>query len=313
MTPFQYVFLMTALSVLSYIVSKEEDNEAVIGDRKEQAKAMLRKNVIMDRVNEIVNEKVKPSKKRQIEMLCQQAGYDIAFSEFAIISIGSALFSAMFFGFVFNNIVLGLIFLFLGAGIPRQILVFIKNKRLQVMDRQIGIFMNILTKRYESTDSFVVALRDTSDELKGQEPMSSEIDKTLAEVEISGDAEKALRNLAKRTDNKFLNRFAGYYGVVADSGDAKSRIDLLSQAYIQYEEDRQLNRKNKKEISEPVRILYLFTGAIPIVAFVQSRSNPDYIPFMTQHPIGKVGTIVIVLSMILVVWVANNKIGGPLD
>lgn len=307
----QYFMIMFSLTALGFFLDRDSTDE--IEERKKQSRSFLKENIMKSKLDELIEEKVKIGRRRKIELMCSQAGFNIEYAEYLILSIVSSLLIGGVLWKVLNNPFVGIVFFGIGAIIPKQIIGFIRNKRLNVLDDQVGTFLNIFTKRIQATSSFHSALQITSEELKGEEPISSEIDKTLVNLDLTGDDLGSLNNLAERTGNRFLERFASYYGATLKTGSAKSRNDLLSQAYVQYEEDRQLNRKNKKEVSETTRIIYVFVVAVPLVAIIQSTTDEAYIPFMTQTLMGQIGTLIIILILILSLWVAVNKIGGPLD
>lgn len=307
----QYIILMFGVFVIGLLMNNEKDS--LKEKRKKQSLLITKESVMKSRIDEILTEKVKPSYRKKKELEIQQAGLDYSFVELVIYSVISAAILGVVMSFVFKGIFLGLVFAVVGFTIPNAVISAVRGRRLSILDKQVGTFMRVLTKRYESIGVFQDALKSTAEELRNEKPISVEANKTLIDLEITGDVVGSIKRLSERTDNKFLRRFANYYKAVSNEGNKKDRVALLERAYNQYERDRQLTRKNKKETSEQVRNLRIFMAAIPMVAISQMIKDPTYWPFMTTDPLGKKGTAFIVLTLLLVGWLIDKKIAAPLD
>lgn len=306
-----YTASMIVLSILYHIETTTKENS--ISRRKKQTVNMFRENIIKDKLDEILKEKVKASKRNSIEDKIIQAGFNISFTEFVMISLFSGIIIGILFGTVMTNPLLGLMFIIIGFLTPYQVIMFIRNRRIALIEKQVGAFMQMAIKRYENTRDMYKALQMTANEFKGEEPIGTEIEKAVLEIELGIPVSEALENLAKRTNNQYLDRFAAYYGVAAEVGTDDLRRDLLTQAYNQYEENKQLKRMLKKEISGPVRDAYVMIITAPLFALYQIAMNKDYINFMTKTTTGRIGTTGIIGVLILVIWFVNAKIAAPLD
>lgn len=302
---------LIVLSILYHYESIEKINTLFV--RKKQSKSILRENVIKEKLDEIIEERVKLSKRNKIEDKLIQAGFDISYTEYIMICIFSGIIMSVVFGTMLSNIMLAILFLVFGFLIPYQIVSFLQNKRLSLLEKQIGAFMQMIIKRYENTRDFYASLKMTGAEFEGEEPMSTEIKRTILEIDLGISVSEALNNMAKRTNNKYMKRFASYYEIVSEIGTDEIRRDLLTQAYKQYEENRQLKRILKKEIAGPVQDAYVMILAVPMFAVYQIITNDEYIYFMTKVTMGKIGTVAIIGTLITVAWFVNAKLGAPLD
>jgi len=306
-----YTVSMIGLSILYYIEPIRRENP--LSRRKKQTVNMLRENIIKDKLDEILKARVKVSKRNSMEDKLVQAGFNMSFTEFVMVSILSGIIMGILFGTIMTNPLLGVMFLIFGSLAPYQAVMFIRNRRITLLEKQAGVFMQMVIKRYENTRDMHKALQMTANEFKGEEPIGTEIDKTVLEIELGVPTVEALENMAKRTNNQYLERFAAYYEVAAEVGTDDLRRNLLTQAYNQYEENRQLKRELRKEISGPVIDAYIMIASVPLFALYQIAMSEGYVGFMTKTTTGRIGTTAIIGALILIIWFVNAKIGAPLD
>ena len=159
---------------------------------------------------------------------------------------------------------------------------------------------------------FEKALKLTREEFRGLEPMYTELKVTTAEIDSKVPIHEALDNMAERSENKFLIRFADYYKIASAIGTKDARENLLGQAYIQFEEERVLRALLKKEISEPKRDAMMMIVTIPVFMMFGVFVMDGYWEFISQEFLGKLMVAAVAFAMILLVWFLNAKIGGPL-
>ncbi|WPQ59627.1 type II secretion system F family protein [Paenibacillus polymyxa] len=237
----------------------------------------------------------------------------MTYAEYLMISVASALIVAIFVGMVMNNPILGIIFLIVGYMIPKQFITLRKNRRVVMMEKQIGSFMHMVIKRYETTREFSKALELSTIEFKGEEPLYTELRKTVLDINLGKPVTDSMDALARRTGNKYLARFSDYYKIASSIGTDEIRKKLLEQAYKQFEENRVNKQTTKKELATVVREAYIMLGSIPMFAIYQVMTNDKYIDFMTETFLGKVGSVIIIAVFMGAVWFINNKISAPID
>lgn len=313
MPPYIVFFLVgsSGLAVINYLMSRESNSP--VDRRRRQQRNLLTENVLRAKISETIDERVKVTKRLKVEEMLDQAGLKMQYADYVMVSLLSSLVFAFFFGYTMSNPLLAMIFLVLGYFVPGQVIGIIKNKRTQMLEKQLGSFMQMVTKRYENTKDFHKALALTVPEFEGEEPIYSEIKRTLAEMNLGTGSEVALMDFAKRTNNKFMIRYAAFYELVASIGQEETRRDLLGQAIKQYQEDYELKRALKKEISGPVNEAYIMLSFVPVIAIYQAATNDQYIYIMTKTSMGRIGSAVIVSALIMIAWFINTKLGAPLD
>lgn len=313
MRSFMILYLIVMFVLIFAFHYEKNDSKKLKKRRDAQLSDLFRENSIKKQLESRIVSKSKISKKISQEKLLMQAGLRVSYAEYVVIQFATAILIAIVFGYMMNNIGLAILFTIIGYLVPGQVVAFLRNKRLTKLDNQIGSFMQMIIARYQNSKDFAKSLKTTEKEFRGQEPIYSEIQKTNLEIELGTPVIKAVEAMGERTENKYMKRFAAYYKVAAETGTEEIRATLLNQAFIQYEEERAIKRELKKEIQGPLGEAYIMIGAVPAFALYQSLMSPDYIRFMTQTSMGKIGTTVIVGTLILIAWFANAKLGAPLD
>lgn len=284
---------------------------------QEKSAGFFRENIIAKKVEQITHEKVRASRVMELETLAMQAGFHMKYAEIVFISLATSVGIGLVTTLLSNNPLLGIV---VGGGAfftPKQLLVFLRNRRVEKMGEQVGPFMNMVITRYKVLDDFGEAIKASTVEFRGEEPLYTELKRTVNDITVAGGSVgKAFEMLGVRTGNKYLQRLADYYRITSEASEgsnAEKRVDLMSQAYRQYHENERTKAMLKKELSTVKRDSFIMLGAIPGVAAFQAAVNPDFIPFITTDPIGKVGITVITMIFFGSIWFINNKISAPIE
>lgn len=303
-----FVFLLSI--TLKFFRSSEEDRNP-LEMRKKQSVASLRENALKRKLEELVEERAKKSKKLEIEEMCQQAGLNWTYGEYRLVGYftGVVFFIAVYGGM--HNWFPATVFAFIGSMIPGQIIHFVRNRRVTQLEAQIGSFMRLVIERYNTTKDFAKSIQP--EDFKGLEPLYTELKRTSAELTIGVNASEALRRLAKRTGNKYLERMADYYQIASELGTTETQRNLLKQALIQYEKDRSIKSKLRNELNGPVREAYIMVAMVPIVGIYMAMATEEYRIFFLQTTLGQVALSIITLVLVFCVWFINHQIGKPLD
>jgi len=307
------IFTFLMISTVILLSLGQGNKKSVLDKRKSQTSEMLRENVLKKKLEKITEERVKFTKRYEIETMCLQSGYKLSYDEYLLIKLASAIIFAVGIGTIMHNPIMGVMFFFIGYVVPNQALGFIKNKRIATMERQIGSFMQMVIKRYETTKDFAKALELTMVEFRGEEPLYAEIKQTVLEINLGIPVGEAMDGMARRTGNKYMARLSDYYKIASTLGTEEIRKKLLTQAYTQFEESRKAKASMKKQLAEPVREAYIMLASIPMFAVYQILTNDTYIDFMTNTFIGKAGTAGISAVFMGCIWFVNTKIGAPIE
>jgi len=308
-----FLLLAIAAFILLYMVS-DRSKEAQIKKKKQQAeaKAKFTKN-IYDPVDKFVQGKVKAEKINKKISQYRHAGLRISYT--------GGLFLSFIVGFVLGTAVwiflknpfMAVVFFGVGWNIPSMIIGFIVNKRLNILDDQIGMFMRMCTERFKVTNDFYQSMLSTVEDMRGEDPVYSELEKMVNEIESGGTIPDAMHRMASRIGNKYMKRFADYYEITAEIGTKEAREEVLEQALAQYQHHIKTSRDLKKQLSELTMEAYIMLAFVPVVVIYQATQDADYIPFMINTTLGKVGSSACVAIWLLCFWMINSKLGAPLE
>lgn len=308
------IWIFVVLMSLTFLVVLFEKRDvSAVTFRQKQAEEFAKQDTLKQKMIDYTTEKVEYSKRLKIEILCQQAGKDMLYGEYILQCIFTGIGAAIVIGFIFSNPFMGLLFLFLGMKFPKQMLLHKKNKRLKALDQQLGPFMYMTIKRYETTRDFAKAIEATANEFRGVQPLYGELQKTVSEINVKIPVADAISNLAKRSNNQYVARLADYYTIAAHLGTDEVRKKLLMQAYLQYEENRKLKEFLKKEISEPVRDAQILLVTVPMMFLFGAFVMPGYLDFMLHTTMGRIGVAFVTMILLGCMWFINAKIAAPID
>lgn len=273
----------------------------------------FRENSLKRKYEETVELKADSKKMYETQEMLMQAGLDWSYGELRIVEWLTAIFVSILIQAAMNNLLMSFVFFFIGKFFPKQIVNFIANKRVEQMDSQVGSFIQLVTERYKAHGDFQLAIRQSAPDFKSREPMYSEIQKTILDLEIGTPTSEAMEHLAKRTGNQYLKRLADYYEIAATLGTKDARERIVGQAFEQYNENFKMKQKLKTEIAGPKNEAFLMLAFIPCVIVYECFVDDNYITYMTTTGMGKFGSVAIVVIFLFCFWFINKKIGAPLD
>lgn len=290
----------------------DSDKVDIFQARKKQAN-QLSSNTFRLKFKEYTVKKVTYSKREKIEILCQNAGINWDYGDFMLVSLCVAIVIFCILTFIIGNVFMGLMLGYLGFIAPKQILGLIKNKRIEKLEQQLGPFMNMVIKRYEYTEDFEKAIVNTTKEFFGTEPLYTELSKTVSEISTGISIPEALDNLALRTGNKYMGLLSDYYKIAYTLGTDEVRKKLLTQAYIQYEENRKLKMFLKEQISEPVRDAYMMVLAYPLFCGFGAIFMDGWVDFMFKETLGQIVFTLCTAAILGIIVFINKVVGAPLE
>lgn len=255
----------------------------------------------------------KISARYKYQKLANQAGTRLSFGEYKLICFACATLLP-FISYIFmKNIYLSLALIVVGWIFPGQVLTSIRNRRIGLLDRQVESFMELFVERYKLTQSPSIALEGCTQDLAGQQPLYSELQRALSELDTGDPVLEVFQRLSERTGNKYLIRMSTSLKMAEDIGTSDARDMLLTKALQQYRQNKTLRNVLKERIEGPKRESMILLIAVPMVVLYQTISSPGYVDFMLHEKTGKIGCVVILLSCMGSMWFINKKIGAPID
>lgn len=307
------IIFIVLLTITMRLLKKNDEEVNVLEMRKKQSNTSFRQNALKKKLEELVEDRTKKSKKLDIEEMCVQAGFHISYGEYRLITYftGFTFFVAVYAGL--QSLLMAVIFAAIATFVPGQLILFIRNKRVSQLEAQVGSFMRLVIERYNSNKDFAKSIQDCVADFKGQEPMYSELIRASADISIGMPVTDVLKKMSKHTGNQYLSRMTDYYEIASELGTTETRQTLLKQALTQYEENRSLKSTLRNELNGPLREGYLMVGMVPLIGMYMAASTPGYKDFMLDTTMGQFAISAIIVVLIGCIWFINKQIGKPLD
>ena len=303
-------FIIIFFAILMNLEKKENKTKIV---KKRRSSKDMKGNLIGGSLSQKFEKNADISKKFKVETLCLQAGVDLTYGEYKFICTCCAIAIPLIVLIFMHNFFLALIMILLGYLLPGQYLKTMANKRVKKMEDQCGSFLRIVLERYKTSKDMASSIENSLHDFFGCDPFYENLRQCVIDIQLGVPCEEALENLARRCGNKFLARFSDYYKITSNLATHESKYELLYQAFVQYEEDRELKQTLKKEISGPVSESYIMVVATPAFMCWQAVANPDYLDFMLNTTTGQVGLAVIFVVVLLCIIFINAKIAAPIE
>lgn len=307
-----------AVSVIAFFVILSMDfNKANKEEKKAARNKKFRKisknNVARDMVQQLLEERMDYKKRKKLEGYLLQSGYNLSVVDLYIMSAGTAILASSLMGIVLKNIFLVFIFLIIGFIAPKQFILTKGRKRKEKLNTQVGTFINVVVGRYEMLNDFSEALRMSIEECHGQEPIATEIRKTVMDLDLGLSVNEALDNMTLRTGNKHIEKLANNYRVASNIGTKEARKRLLGYVIDEYNQQTVSEAQLKRELKGPVMEAYLMCAMVPGVMIMQAFLTDNYVEFMTQEPLGKIGMAIIISVLVIGIWFINAKVNAPIE
>ncbi len=209
--------------------------------------------------------------------------------------------------FYLNNslitILIGGILFFL----PYVYLVRLKTKRTEKFESQLHEALDLIARALKSGHSFTASLKLTADEFK--DPLGTEFEETLDEINFGVSVPVALKNLAERVDCKELKYFVIAVIIQRDTGGNLAEL-IESLAHIVRE--RFKFEGKVRILSAEGRLSAVVLILIPIFmgSWLQF-SSPEFMMPLFEEPIGRIllgisGIMMVIGALVLKKMVKIN-------
>lgn len=314
-TSLAFFLIICSLIIVSFTVilnMNKKENQTKVVKRRRSSKD-LKGRMIGGSLSQKLEKNADVSKKYKAETICLQAGVDLTYGEYKFLCLCCAIVLPLVILLFMKNIFLAIFMVFLGHMIPGQYLKLQANKRVKKMEEQCGSFLRIVLERYKTSKDMASSIQNSLRDFFGCDPFYENLRQCVIDIQLGVPCEEALEALARRCGNKFMARFSDYYKITENLATHEAKYELLYQAFLQYEEDRELKQLLKKEISGPVSESYIMVAATPAFMCWQAIANPDYLDFMLNTTTGQIGLAVIFVVVLLCIAFINAKIAAPLD
>jgi len=195
------------------------------------------------------------------------------------------LFVGLWLGSVFtggNWPIMVLVGLILGS-IPFSYLAIKKKRRIAKFERQLPDALDLISRALRAGHAFSTSLRMVANEFN--DPLGTEFERTMDEINFGIDAGQALRNLLLRIDSPDLKFFV--ISIILQKETGGNLAEILGNISRLIRERFKLHGKIRA-LSAEGRLSAIVLIAIPIfVAITLAFLNPKYISVLITDPIGK--------------------------
>lgn len=308
-----FVLIMTGLIVMNVMSKDDEQDKTILEMRKRQSQTSLRELALKKKLEALLEDRVEISKKYKLETKMMQAGFNATYGEYRILTIMLAIVLPLISLLAMQSIYQLPVLAIVGFFLPGQVIDFFRNRRALVIEKQVGSFIKLTVERYSSHGDFSKALKDTTDDFKGREPIYSELRMLRSDLDLGRPINEAMRDLHRRIGNPYLLLLAEFYEIASALGTKDARNELMREVHNQYREAEKLKGTLRKEIAGPKREAFIMLGAIPAMIAYQFMTSPDYIDFMLNTKTGQMGMSGIAIVMLGSFWFINKKIGAPIE
>jgi tight adherence protein B len=183
-----------------------------------------------------------------------------------------------------------------------------KHQRQRKFLRQLPEALDLISRALRAGHTFQVGLKMVGDEFA--DPMGTEFDKTLAEINFGAGVAEALKNLARRVDCPDLHFFVVAILIQRETGGnlaeiAENIAQLIRKRFELQDRVRALAAEGKLSAIVLFALPFLLALAISVV-------NPSYLGVLFTDPIGKgmlgVAAVMMVTGAIVIKKMIHIKV-----
>jgi tight adherence protein B len=187
---------------------------------------------------------------------------------------------------------------------PFLYIYFKKKRRMEKFQRQLPDALDLVARALKAGHAFTGGLRMVAEELG--DPIGTEFEKTLNEINFGVGIAEALKNIPNRVDCPDLKFFITSVIIQRETGGNLAEI-LTKITYLIRERFKLQNRVQVLAAEGKLSAIILI--AIPfVIALALSVLNPGYIKTLFIDPIGKILVAFALIMMIIGIFVMKRMI-----
>lgn len=184
--------------------------------------------------------------------------------------------------------------------LPYVYLVRLKTRRTEKFGSQLHEALDLIARALKAGNSFTASLKLAADEF--QDPLGTEFEETLDEINFGVSVPDALKNLAERVDCKEIKYFVIAVIIQRDTG---GNLAELIESLAQIIRERFKFDGKVRVLSAEGRMSAVVLILIPfLVGGWLQFSNPDFMKPLFEEPIGQIllavaGTMMVVGALVM--------------
>ncbi len=240
----------------------------------------------------------------KLSRMIEQSGTESTLGVFILLSIVLASGGFVIGLWVASNALLSLIIAFFLGVFPFLYVYLKKKRRMEKFQRQLPDALDLIARALKAGHAFTGGLKMVGDELG--EPVGTEFEKTLHEINFGSGVPEALKGLTQRVDCPDLRFFIISVIIQRETGGNLAEI-LAKIAYLIRERFKLQNRV--QVLSAEGKLSAIILISIPfVIALALSVLNPVYIKTLFVDPIGKALVAFALLMMVIGIVVMKRMI-----
>jgi len=249
-----------------------------------------------------------PGQSTNITTLITQAGLKISFKEYLMMA-AAATGLGFFLGLSLNNWFIALIGAYMGFQIPKKVIQYLRDKRQQIIARQVEPALQQIANLYRITQSIEKAVEEATSTMAS--PLREEFERLQSDLKIAGmTLEQALLRLSHRLGNKDFEFFTKIALLTRKYGGETK--DLMLQIPQTIRERQMIRAELETELAGAKQQSWLLLAGTPLFFIVYKLMRPDFAQILTTTAMGKLGmSVVAVLTLVSIALI--EKITEPLS
>ena len=240
----------------------------------------------------------------KLSRMIEQSGTESTLGVFILLSIVLASGGFVIGLWVASNALLSLIIAFFLGVFPFLYVYLKKKRRMEKFQRQLPDALDLIARALKAGHAFTGGLKMVGDELG--EPVGTEFEKTLHEINFGSGIPEALKGLTQRVDCPDLRFFI--ISVIIQRETGGNLAEILGKISYLIRERFKLQSRVQVLASEG-KLSAIILIAIPfVVALALSVLNPVYIKTLFVDPVGKALVAFALLMMAIGIVVMKRMI-----
>ena len=240
----------------------------------------------------------------KLSRMIEQSGTESTLGVFILLSIVLASGGFVISLWVASSALLSLIIAFFLGVFPFLYVYLKKKRRMEKFQRLLPDALDLIARALKAGHAFTGGLKMVGDEL--EEPVGTEFEKTLHEINFGSGIPEALKNLTRRVDCPDLRFFIISVIIQRETGGNLAEI-LAKIAHLIRERFKLQSRV--QVLSAEGKLSAIILIAIPfVIALALSVLNPVYIKTLFIDPVGKALVAFALVMMVIGIVVMKRMI-----
>ena len=274
-----------------------------VGDHTSETPDILRKKIFssVPALNEILSSTPGVN---ALDRLVQQANAKYPLSIFALLSLVLALAGYYVCFSMTRNPAVSLMIAPLAGGVPFYYLVIRKRNRMQKFLRQLPEALDLIARGLRAGHAFTTGLKLATESF--DDPLGTEFDETLDEINFGVSVPDALKNLTHRVDCPDLRFFVVSVIIQRETGGNLSEIiesiaRIIRERFKFDDKLRVLSAESRFSAKVLVSFPFLILIALRFI-------NPEYVNLLFEDPMGRTMLGVAAAMMFFGIFVMTRMI-----